>query len=86
MKSEDIEAQTQAALDKLYNKPFTDVDLQWLTEWANARNNDFPIASRKILGCIARLEAAERICNRINTEAWVNVTEEIDAWRKAAGK
>lgn len=44
------------------------------------------ISSEDFRALLARLEAAEKVCDLINSKAWVNVTQELKAWRKASGK
>lgn len=78
--------------------PFTDEDLKRLKKDLDATRRvdhmfDNPIGEERfqtISALIARMEAAERVCdtarNRHHSLSWPEMFKAIEAWRKAAGK
>lgn len=67
---------------------FTDEDLKRLKGNSLDRHSlaTFKPNWNEIEALLARLDAAEKVCSIVNGEAWTNVTEELKAWKKSAGR
>jgi hypothetical protein len=64
---------------------FTDDELRVLKEMC--KNGNFPIEGQSLLPLLARLEAAEKVCEEyVKPEIESDIQSAYVEWRKAAGK
>lgn len=63
---------------------FTDEDLKRLKDYLS-RNNEY-IATTSIRAFVERLDAAEKVLNRTGTFWPIELDDDVQAWRKAAGR